>query len=51
MPKPGIIIITQRTYVIQFSPADELLKFADLLERGYISREEFDRKKEELLKY
>ena len=32
-------------YVIQFSPADELLKFADLLERGYISREEFDRKK------
>lgn len=38
-------------YIIQFSPADELLKFADLLERGYISREEFDKKKEELLKY
>lgn len=38
-------------YIIQFSPADELLKFADLLERGYITKEEFDSKKKELLKY
>ncbi len=36
-------------YIIKFSPADELLKFAELFERGHITKEEFDRKKEELL--
>ncbi|MBR5503327.1 MAG: winged helix-turn-helix domain-containing protein [Methanobrevibacter sp.] len=38
-------------YIIykQFSPADELLKYAELFERGYLTKEEFDKKKEELL--
>lgn len=34
----------------EFSPADELLKYAELFERGYLRKEEFDKKKEELLK-
>lgn len=34
----------------EFSPADELLKYAELFERGYLTKEEFDKKKEELLK-
>jgi|GEM_PF-5376856 len=34
-----------------FSPAEELLKFVNLLERGYISKEEFDIKKKELLNF
>lgn len=33
-----------------FSPADELLKYADLYERGFLTEEEFKAKKEELLK-
>lgn len=38
-------------YVVykEFSPADELLKYADLFERGYLTEEEFNKKKEELL--
>ena len=38
-------------YIInnEFSPADELLKYAELCEKGYITREEFNKKKEELL--
>lgn len=42
----------KKKYIVykEFSPADELLKYAELLERGYLTREEFDRKKEELLK-
>ena len=38
-------------YIIykQFSPADELLKYAELFERGYLTKDEFDKKKEELL--
>lgn len=35
---------------IEFSPAEELLKYAELLEKGYITKEEFEKKKEELLK-
>ena len=35
---------------IEFSPAEELLKYAELLEKGYLTKEEFERKKEELLK-
>ena len=33
-----------------FSVADELLKFKELLDVGLITREEFDNKKEELMK-
>lgn len=33
-----------------FSPADELLKYAELFERGYLTKEEFEAKKAELLK-
>lgn len=33
-----------------FSVADELLKFKELLDAGLITREEFDKKKEELMK-
>lgn len=33
-----------------FSVADELLKFKDLLDAGLITREEFDKKKEKLMK-
>ena len=35
---------------IEFSPAEELLKYAELLEKGYLTKEEFEKKKEELLK-
>ncbi len=35
---------------IEFSPAEELLKYAELLEKGYLTKEEFESKKEELLK-
>ena len=35
---------------IEFSPAEEILKYAELLEKGYITKEEFEKKKEELLK-
>ena len=34
---------------IEFSPAEELLNYAELLEKGYITKEEFEKKKEELL--
>ncbi|MBQ2962835.1 winged helix-turn-helix domain-containing protein [Methanobrevibacter sp.] len=34
---------------IEFSPAEELLKYAELLEKGYLTKEEFEKKKEELL--
>ena len=34
---------------IEFSPAEELLNYAELLEKGYITKEEFGKKKEELL--
>ena len=34
---------------IEFSPADELLNYAKLLEKGYLTKEEFEKKKEELL--
>ena len=34
---------------IEFSPAEELLKYAELFEKGYITKEEFEKKKEELL--
>ena len=38
-------------YVIfkDFSPADELLKYAELFERGYLTKEDFEKKKIELL--
>jgi hypothetical protein len=32
------------------SPADELVKYADLLERGLLTREEFDEKKKHLMR-
>ena len=35
---------------IEFSPAEELLKYAELFEKGYLTIEEFEKKKEELLK-
>ena len=35
---------------IEFSPAEELLNYAELLEKGYLTKEEFEKKKEELLK-
>ena len=35
---------------IEFSPAEELLKYAELFEKGYITKEEFEKKKEELLR-
>ena len=35
---------------IEFSPAEELMTYAELLEKGYITKEEFEKKKEELLK-
>ena len=35
---------------IEFSPAEELLNYAELLEKGYITKEEFEKKKEQLLK-
>ena len=35
---------------IEFSPAEELLKYAELFEKGYLTKEEFEKKKEELLK-
>ena len=34
---------------IEFSPAEELLNYAKLLEKGYLTKEEFEKKKEELL--
>lgn len=34
---------------IEFSPAEELLNYAELLEKGYLTKEEFEKKKEELL--
>lgn len=34
---------------IEFSPAEELLKYAELFEKGYLTKEEFEKKKEELL--
>ena len=34
---------------IEFSPAEELLNYARLLEKGYLTKEEFEKKKEELL--
>ena len=34
---------------IEFSPAEELLNYAELLEKAYITKEEFEKKKEELL--
>ena len=35
---------------IEFSPAEELLNYAELFEKGYLTKEEFEKKKEELLK-
>lgn len=35
---------------IEFSPAEELKTYAELLEKGYLTKEEFEKKKEELLK-
>ena len=35
---------------IEFSPAEELLNYAKLFEKGYLNKEEFEKKKEELLK-
>lgn len=34
---------------IEFSPAEELLNYAELFEKGYLTKEEFEKKKEELL--
>ena len=34
---------------IEFSPAEELLNYAELLEKGYLTKEEFEKKKQELL--
>lgn len=34
---------------IEFSPAEELLKYAELFEKGFLTKEEFEKKKEELL--
>ena len=34
---------------IEFSPAEELLNYAELFEKGHITKEEFEKKKEELL--
>ena len=34
---------------IEFSPAEELLNYAELFEKGYLTKEEFKKKKEELL--
>ena len=36
--------------IINTSNADEILKFKKLLDEGIISQEEFERKKQELLK-
>lgn len=33
----------------EMTPADELLKYADLYERGFLTKEEFEQKKKELL--
>lgn len=33
----------------EMTPADELLKYADLYERGFLTQEEFEQKKKELL--
>ena len=35
---------------IEFSPAEELMTYAELFEKGYLTKEEFEKKKEELLK-
>ena len=35
---------------IEFSPAEELKTYAELFEKGYLTKEEFEKKKEELLK-
>ena len=35
---------------IEFSPAEELLNYAELLEKGYLTKEKKKKKKEELLK-
>lgn len=40
----------QNTAVQQISPADELKKFKELLDMGIINQEEFQTKKEQLLK-
>lgn len=47
-----IAITTEETQESRnsFSVADELLKFKELLDAGLITREEFDKKKEELMK-
>lgn len=47
-----IVITTKDTQESRnsFSVADELLKFKELLDSGLITREEFDKKKEELMK-
>lgn len=34
---------------LEFSPAEELKTYAELLEKGYLTKEEFEKKKEELL--
>ena len=39
----------QVVFNIEFSPAEELLNYAKLLEKGYLTKEEFEKKKEELL--
>ena len=35
---------------IEFSPAEELMTYAELFEKGYLTKEELEKKKEELLK-
>ena len=39
----------KEVFNIEFSPAEELLNYAELLEKGYLTKEEFEKKKEELL--
>ena len=47
--KPAPRPIQNTTINKETSNADELLKYADLFERGYLTKEEFEAKKKELL--